>query len=259
VAVNRELGWTGEAVTVGTACSASNSALGYAYDLIRSGEVDIALAGGAESISRFTHAGFHRLGTLAPDRCSPFDRDREGIITAEGGSAVLLEPLDAALRRGARIYAQVLGYALTCDATHMVRPDLDSIVRCMRLAHARAGVQPDEVDYVCAHGTATRTNDEIESHAVREVFGIRPPPTSSVKSMLGHAMGAASGFGAIACAIALHQGFIPPTANFTTPDPAFPWLDPVPNEARPQRLEVVQNNGFGFGGSNAVVILGRAG
>lgn len=169
----------------------------------------------------------------------------------------MLETLDAARARGARMYAEVLGYGMSCDALHPVAPDAESIARCIRTAHKRSGVAPDQVDYICAHGTGTRTNDLVESNAVRAVFGDRPPPMSSIKSMLGHAMGAASGFGAAACALSIAEEFLPPTVNHGEPDPELAGIDPVPNVSRPARVAVAQNNGFAFGGNNAIVMLGR--
>lgn len=255
-AVSVELGVTGESVTVATACSASNYALGYAYDCLSAGEADAMLAGGADSVCRWAHAGFYRLGALTEHACSPFDRDRSGILTGEGGAVLLLETLEHATRRGARVYAELLGYGLNCDAHHMVAPEPANIAACMRLAHHSAGIKPEDVDYISAHGTGTAANDAVESQAVLEVFGERPPPLSSIKSMLGHTMGAASGFGAIASTLAIDQGFLPPTVNWSTPDPALAGIDPVPNTARPARVDVVQNNGFAFGGNNAITILG---
>jgi 3-oxoacyl-[acyl-carrier-protein] synthase II len=257
-AVNTELGLTGEAQTVPTACSASNYALGYAYDLVRTSEADFMVCGGADSVNRYTHAGFHRLNALAEEVCRPFDTDRGGIITAEGGVALLIEPLEHAVARGARIYAEVLGYGLTCDAKHMVHPDSASIAECIRRAHRKAGVRPEDIDYICAHGTGTPTNDTTEVAAVRAVFGERVPPISSIKSMLGHTMGAASGFGALVCCKALSEGFLPPTANLGEVDPALgPGLDCVPGKARAATPRIVQNHGFAFGGNNAITILGR--
>jgi len=257
-AVNSELGLRGEAQTIATACSASNYALGYAYDMVRTGEADFMISGGADSINRWAHAGFYRLGALAESVCRPFDRNRSGILTAEGGVALLLEPLEHAVNRGARIYAEVLGYGVNCDASHPVSPDPTSIAACIRAAHRNAGVSPADIDYICAHGTGTPTNDATEVKAVREVFGDRLPPISSIKSMIGHTMGAASGFGALICCLALHEGFLPPTANITEVDPALgPDLDPVPGRSRPASPRVVQNHGFAFGGNNAITILGR--
>ena len=256
-AVNRELGFAGAALTLANACSASNYALGYGYDMIRTGELDQVVAGGADSVMRWSHAGFHRLGAVADEICSPFDRDRSGIITAEGGAALLLESADAAESRGARIYAEVLGYGTNCDAHHMVAPHRASIAECIRLAHRNAGVTPADVDYICAHGTGTPANDLTEAHAIADVFGDRLPPVSSIKSMLGHTMGAASGLGVIASALAIYASFLPPTTNFVTPDPDFPDLDPVPNRARSAPVRTAQVNGFAFGGNNAIVMLGR--
>ena len=253
-----ELDLTGDCLTIPTACSASNMAIGYAYDLIRSGESDYALAGGADAVNRSCHAGFFRLGALAENVCRPFDVNRSGILTAEGGASLLLEPLDTALERGAHIYAEVLGYGVNCDAKHMVNPHAPSFAECIRNAHARAGVTADQVDYICAHGTGTPTNDLTEITAVREVFGRRMPPVSSVKSMIGHTMGAASAFGAIVCSKALEEGFLPPTANLQTLDPALGSdLDVVPGKARPAELTVVQNQGLAFGGNNVVTVFGK--
>jgi 3-oxoacyl-[acyl-carrier-protein] synthase II len=258
-AVSSELLLTGDSQTIPTACSASNMALGYAYDLVATGEADLMLAGGADAVNRSCHAGFYRLGALAEQVCRPFDIDRSGILTGEGGCALLLEPLEAAVRRGARIYAEVLGYGANCDATHMVNPDAPSIAECIRSAHRFAGVGPDQIDYICAHGTGTLTNDLTEVAAVRAVFGDRPPPISSVKSMIGHTMGAASAFGALVCCKALEESFLPPTANLGKLDPALgPDLDVVPNVARPATLSIVQNQGMAFGGNNVVTIFGRA-
>lgn len=257
VAVNRELGLTGEAVTIGTACAAGNYALAYAYDQVRFGEADYMVAGGAESVARWVQAGFYRLGLLAKDECAPFDRDRSGILQGEGGAALFLESLDSALERGARIHAEVFGYAMNCDAGHMVAPDGDRIAECMRQAHRDAGIEPGEVDYICAHGTGTAVNDATEFRAVRAVFGDRRPPISSIKSMLGHSLGAASAFGAVASALAIGGGFLPPTSTCVNPDPDLAGIDPVAPHSRPADVRIVQNDGFAFGGNNAVVILGR--
>ncbi|MER7751418.1 beta-ketoacyl-[acyl-carrier-protein] synthase family protein [Kitasatospora sp. NPDC097643] len=256
-AVNRELGFTGESMMVSAACAASNYTIGNAYDLIATGELDYMVAGGADSVVRWGHAGFYRCGLMAESECAPFDRDRTGVLAGEGGAALFLESLDSARERGARIYAEVLGYGLSCDARHPVAPDADGIARAMRRAHANAGVTPADVDYICAHGTGTPANDLTEATAVRSVFGDTPPPMSSIKSMLGHTMGAASGLGAIASVLGIKEGFMPPTINHRQADPALVGIDPVPNEARPARLRVVQNNGFAFGGNNAVTVFGE--
>jgi 3-oxoacyl-[acyl-carrier-protein] synthase II len=255
-AVSEELAVAGESLTIATACAASNYALGCAFDMLAGGEAEVVVAGGAESVCRWVHAGFFRLGVLAESTCSPFDRDRRGILTAEGGVALVLETLDHARARGARPQAELLGYALNCDANHMVASEAASIAACMRLAHRNAAVAPADVDYICAHGTGTPSNDSVEARAVREVFGDAMPPISSIKSMIGHTMGAASGFGAVASVLAITGGFLPPTIHWAHPDPEMEGLDPVPNRARPATVRVVQNNGFGFGGNNAVVLFG---
>ena len=255
-AVSEELSVTGESVTLATACSASNYALGYAYDMVANGDAEVMLTGGADSVCRWAHAGFVRLGAVAEKACAPFDRDRSGMITAEGGAMIVLESLDFARARGATPYAEVLGYGLNCDAHHMVAPNADSIAECMRLAHRNAGIRPTDVDYVCAHGTGTPANDSTEAEALLAAFDGRVPPVSSIKSMLGHTMGAASAFGAMASALAIARGFLPPTINWSSRDPAMSWLDPIPNHARPARVRVAQNNGFAFGGNNAIVLLG---
>jgi 3-oxoacyl-[acyl-carrier-protein] synthase II len=255
-AVSTELGFRGESITLATACSASNYALGYGHDLIATGEADVVVAGGADSVCRWAHAGFFRLGALTAEACSPFDRERSGILTGEGGAALVLESEAHARARGARVYAELRGYATNCDAHHMVAPDADTIADCMRMAHHSAGVEPGEVDYISAHGTGTPANDSVEVRAIHEVFGQSPPPVSSIKSMLGHTMGAASGFGAIASALALAEGFLPPTINWRTPDPELGGIDPVPNRARESTVRIVQNDGFAFGGNNAITVFG---
>ncbi|MGB3438708.1 MAG: beta-ketoacyl-[acyl-carrier-protein] synthase family protein [Actinophytocola sp.] len=257
VAVARELGLSDvDCSTVATACAAGNYALGNSFDAISSCEVDFALCGGADAMCRMTFTGFYRLGAVDPERCRPFDVHRQGILTGEGAGVLVLEPLEKAVARGARIYAEVLGYGLNCDAAHPVAPDQDSVAACMRLALDDAGVTPDQVDLISAHGTGTKANDTTECGAIHDVFGPTPPRTVSVKSMLGHTMGAASALSAIACAVAIHEGFIPPTINHTETDPAC-GIDCVPNSAVDADLRVVANNALAFGGNNAVVLFGR--
>ena len=256
VAVAREFQLHGKAVTLPTACAAGNYAIGHAYDMLCVGEADFMICGGVDTMSRKTFAGFYRLGTVAPVVCQPFDRNRQGISIGEGAGMLVLESLDSAVARGAYIYAEILGYGLTCDANHMVAPDRESIARCMRLAHRNAGISPTDVDYIAAHGTGTRANDSTEAAAIRDVFGKEPPPTSSIKSMIGHTMGAAGALSGISCALALDQGFLPPTMNFQTPDPECA-LDCVPNEARSADVRTVQCNAFGFGGHNSIIIFSK--
>src|SRR5215470_1384044 len=202
--IARELGLTDvEALTIPTACAAGNYAIGYGFDVLRDGEADVAICGGADALCRKTFAGFYRLGAMAPDRCQPFDRNRKGMLVGEGAGILVLESLEHAHARGARIHAEVLGFGLNCDADHAVAPNQDSVARCMRLALDNAGVKPDEVDLISAHGTATHANDLAEARAIRQVFGDTPPRTVSIKSMIGHTLGAASALAAIGCVVAI--------------------------------------------------------
>lgn len=257
-AVANDLGLCGEAMMVATACAAGNYAIGHASDIIAAGEASVMLCGGVDSVCRKTYSGFFRIGAVTPDVCRPFDADRRGILTGEGAAILVLESLDHAQKRGARIYAEVLGYGTNCDANHMVAPHQSSIAECIRIAHHRAGVTPDQIDYISAHGTGTRTNDVVEVGAIRDVFGANPPPTSSIKSMIGHTMGAASAMGALACIIGMRDGFLPPTVNFRSADEKCA-IDCVPNESRPARIDIAENHGFAFGGNNAILILRRGG
>jgi 3-oxoacyl-[acyl-carrier-protein] synthase II len=257
VALARELGLTdAEISTIGTACAAGNYAIGDGFDAIAAGEAEFALCGGADAIARKTFTTFYRLGLVAPGRCRPFDAGRQGMLNGEGAGIVLLESLDSALARGTRVYAEVLGYGLNCDASHPTAPDRASIGECMRLALSDAGVKPDEVDLISAHGTGTKANDITEVQAIRDVYGPDLPPVVGLKSMLGHAMGAASALGVIACALAITGRFIPPTINHESTDPECA-VNCVPNTAVAADLRVVQNNGFAFSGNNAIVLLGR--
>ncbi|MET8093893.1 beta-ketoacyl-[acyl-carrier-protein] synthase family protein [Micromonospora sp. NPDC005220] len=257
LAVAQELGLSRvEASTIATACAAGNYAIGYGYDAVRSGEVDFALCGGADAMCRKTFTGFYRLGTIAPDCCRPFDKDRKGILTGEGAGVLVLERLSSALARGARIYAEVLGYGLNCDAYHQVAPNQASVARCIQLALDNAGVKPGEVSLISAHGTGTKANDVTETRAIREVYGDSVPRTVSLKSMLGHTMGAASALAAIASSLAITHKFVPPTINHRETDPECE-IDCVPNTSLDVDVRIVQNNALAFGGNNSVVIFGR--
>ena len=259
--VAAEVGFAGPNAMLPTACAAGNYAVAHACDLLRAGRADVMLAGGADSFSRITYTGFARLGAIAPERCQPFDRGRQGMIPGEGAAVLVLEPYERAARRGARIWAEVAGYGLSCDAHHMTgaHPEGDGARRAMEQALASSGLAADEVDYVSAHGTGTPTNDKLESIAYRRVFGAasRRVPVSSVKSMLGHTMGAASAIEAAVCALAVSEGAVPPTINFEEPDPDCD-LDVVPNVAREMPVRVAMNNAYAFGGSNASVIFRRS-
>ena len=254
----RELGFAGPNTMIPTACAAGNYAIAHAVDVLRAGRADVMLAGGADAFSRITYTGFHRLGAIAPERCQPFDKNRKGMIPGEGAAVLVLEPLARARARGARVYAELAGYGLSCDAHHMTaaHPEGDGAARAMERALADAGARPDEVDYVSAHGTGTPTNDRLEVLAVKRVFGeaARRTPMSSIKSMIGHTMGAASAIEAAVCALAVAEGRIPPTMNLEEPEED---LDFVPNVAREHRVRLAMNNAYAFGGNNASVILRR--
>jgi 3-oxoacyl-[acyl-carrier-protein] synthase II len=260
VHVARELGLGGEVVTIPTACAAGNHAIARAYDQLRFGKAQVMLAGGADSFSRITYAGFARLGAIAPELCQPFDLNRKGMIPGEGAAFLLLETLDHAQRRSVRVYSEVVGYGLSCDAHHMTaaHPQGDGGVRAMELALVSAELSPEKVDYISAHGTGTPTNDRLETMAIKRVFGnrARRVPVSSIKSMLGHAMGAASAIEAVACVLSIAEGSIPPTINLFNPDPECD-LDFVPLIGRKHSVNVALNNAYAFGGNNSSVVFAR--
>lgn len=256
--VASEVGFAGINTMIPTACAAGNYAIAHAFDTLRSGRADVMLAGGADAFSRITYTGFARLGAIAPDTCQPFDRHRKGMIPGEGAAILVLEPLERALDRGASIYAEVAGYGLSCDAHHITaaHPEGDGSARAMEKALTYSGINPESVSYISAHGTGTPTNDHRETMAVKRVFkdAAYQVPMSSIKSMLGHTMGAASAIEAAACALAIRHGCIPPTMNLEEPDPECD-LDYVPNRARDCAVTVAMNNAYAFGGNNSSLIL----
>ncbi len=255
-----ELGFGGEVITIPTACAAGNHAIAYAFEALRSGRAQLMLAGGADSFSRITYTGFSRLGAIAPELCQPFDRNRKGMIPGEGAAFLVLERLEHAQARGARAYAEVAGYGLSCDAHHMTaaHPHADGGARAMQAALKSAGMGPESIDYISAHGTGTPTNDRLETIAIKRVFGDRAYeiPISSIKSMIGHTMGAASAIEAIACVLAIAENHVPPTINLVTPDPECD-LDFVPLVARARQVDVALNNAYAFGGNNSSVVFAR--
>ncbi|MDX1385688.1 MAG: beta-ketoacyl-[acyl-carrier-protein] synthase family protein, partial [Thermoanaerobaculia bacterium] len=254
------LGFTGPNVMIPTACAAGSYAAANALDCLRAGQADLMLAGGSDSFSRITYTGFARLGAIAPEKCQPFDLNRRGMVPGEGAAMLVLERAEQALARGVPIYAEITGYGLSCDAHHMTgaHPEGDGAARAMRAALRDSGLGPEDVGYVSAHGTGTPSNDRTETLALKSVFGERAydVPVSSIKSMLGHTMGAASAIETVACALALRDGRIPPTIDYETPDPDCD-LDYVPNEAREVAIRVAMNNAYAFGGNNASLILTR--
>ena len=251
---------TGPKTTFMTACSAGATAIGYARDLIVNGHASVMLAGGVEPMCRITYAAFNALKSVDPDVCRPFDKNREGLSLGEAAAIMVLEPLDAAVNRGAKIYGEILGYGVTCDSFHMTAPDeqASGAVRSMQAALKDSGLSIDNVDYINAHGTATPVNDIMETKAIKEVFGKRAYliPVSSTKSMHAHTLGAAGSLEAIVSLLALKNGFIPPTINYSQRDSQCD-LDYVTGGSREAQLHTVLSNSFAFGGNNTTVIFGK--
>ncbi|MBI2985878.1 MAG: beta-ketoacyl-ACP synthase II [Deltaproteobacteria bacterium] len=251
-----------------SACASGNHAIGEAFHLIRRGLQDAVIAGGAESvITPLGVGGFSAMKALStrndePERASrPFEKDRDGFVIAEGSGVLILEERERAIKRGSKIYAEVIGYGANGDAHHITAPapEGEGAARCMALAIKDAGIRPDEVDYINAHGTSTEYNDINETQAIKKVFGEHAykVPISSTKSMTGHLLGAAGAVEGVFSILTVRHGVIPPTINYETPDPQCD-LDYVPNEARKADIKVVLSNSFGFGGTNACVVFRRA-
>ena len=261
--VSMRFGAKGPNSAVVTACATGNHAIGDSFKVIQRGDADVMIAGGAEAIIvPLTIAGFCSMKAMSthndePTKAMrPFDANRDGFVCGEGAGVVVLESLEHALRRDARIYAEIIGYGLTGDAHHMTAPDPegDGAARAMAASLRDAGVDVSAVGYVNAHGTSTPYNDKFETIAIKRVFGdhARLLAVSSTKSMTGHMLGAAGGVEAIATSLALYHGVLPPTINYETPDPDCD-LDYVPNQARKQQVEIAISNAFGFGGTNATL------
>lgn len=253
--ISMDLGLSGPAYTVSTACSSANHAIGQAFRMIRDGYADMAVTGGSEAM--FTIGmlkAWEAMRVIAPDTCRPFSKDRRGMILGEGGAMLILEPFEAARSRGAKIYAEICGFGMTSDAHHLTQPAVSGPSRAMQGALADARMPPEEVGYINAHGTGTPGNDPVESAAIHAVFGAHAGKlgVSSTKSMHGHALGAAGALEAVATILALHHGILPPTANYNERDPECD-LDYIPNQARTQPVGAALSNSFAFGGLNAVV------
>ena len=248
----------GTNLVISNACAAGNFAIGYAYDLIRLGETGMMLAGGVDAFSKLAFTGFSRMFAVAPEKCQPFDKNRKGMMVGEGAGLVILESLDDALARGAEIYAEVLGYGLSCDAHHITAPDSHGIKEAIEGALCESKISPFDVDYISAHGTGTVANDKEECLAIKQVFreNYKKIPVSSIKSMIGHSMGASSAIEAIVCCLAIKHEIIPPTINYETPDPECD-IDCVPNIARSHKINIALNNASAFGGNNSCLVLKR--
>ena len=251
---------SGPAFTISTACSSANHAIGSAFRMVRDGEAEMAVTGGAEAF--FTVGmlkAWEAMRVISPDTCRPFSKDRKGMILGEGGAMMILEPLEAARARGAKIYGEVCGFGMTADAHHLTQPTVEGPTRAMSAALREAGLAPEEIGYINAHGTGTPGNDPVESRAIRAVFGSHADKigVSSTKSMHGHALGAAGALEAIATLLALCKGILPPTANFTERDPECD-LDYIPNQSRHAQVGAALSNSFAFGGLNAVLAFRAA-
>ncbi len=251
----------GPNATTVTACASGVQSIGEGAEMIRRGWAEVMLAGGSDApILRIGILGFNAMGALAQRNdstaCRPFDATRDGTVLGEGSAVLVLEELTHAQQRGARIYAEVLGHATNLDTNNIVEPDMTgrSAANTMRAAINRSGLQPNEISYIHAHGTATRANDIAETRGIKIVFGEKAPPVSSIKSMTGHPLGAAGAIGVAVSAKAITTGWIPPTTNYSTPDPDCD-LDYVPNVARQVEVNAVLINAFGFGGQNACLVI----
>ena len=260
------LGAQGPNLCVTTACATGTHALGDAAQIIARGDADVMVAGGAEApISRMGLGGFCAARALSssnddPQRaCRPFDADRDGFVMGEGAGIVVLEELEHAVARGARIYGEILGYGATGDAYHITAPAPDGggAARSMRMALSTAGLEPEAIDYINAHGTSTEHNDKLETLGIKTVFGDRAYeiPVSSTKSMTGHLLGAAGAVEAVVCSLTMQHGVIPATINYTTPDPECD-LNYVPNDPIERQVRTTMSNSFGFGGHNATLVIG---
>jgi nodulation protein E len=257
--ISMEFGITGPSFTIATACSSSGHAIGQAYWMVRAGVADLAIAGGSEAPFSFgILKAWEAMRVVSPETCRPFSKDRRGMILGEGGAMLVLEPLEAARARGARIHAEIVGFGMSADACHITQPSAEGAARAMRAALRDAGLEPEQIGYINAHGTATPANDATEVAAIRSVFGPHADrlAISSTKSMHGHALGAAAALECLAAALALRDGVLPPTANFNEPDPQCD-LDVIPNHARRAQVEYALSNSFAFGGLNAVLALQR--
>jgi 3-oxoacyl-[acyl-carrier-protein] synthase II len=256
----RRFGLGGPALLSATACASGNAALSWGFDAITSGAADLMVAGGVDVLTRAIYAGFTRMGALSKSVCRPFDKRRDGVSFGEAGAFLVLEEMEHARRRGARIRAELAGFGLSNDAHHITAPEPsgEGFARAMRQALSTSGTPLDEVDYVSAHGTGTPYNDVAETRALKAVFGDRAGqvPMSSIKSMIGHSNGAASAVEAIACVLGLQKQAAPPTAGLEVPDPECD-LDYVPGHARPMKLQTCLNLAAGFGGFNVCTVWKR--
>ncbi len=257
--ISMEYGIYGPTYTITTACSSSNHAIGQAFHAVRSGMVDRAITGGSETPIAFGNLKtWESMRVVSPDNCRPFSKNRSGMVLGEGGAVLILETLESAQKRGAEIYCEIAGFGMSADAHHITQPSPEGAARAMRGALRDAELEPEKIGYINAHGTATFANDVMETKAIRQTFGQHTDniAVSSTKSMHGHTLGAAGAIEAIATVLALKHGVLPPTANFTEPDPECD-LDVIKNEAREEQVEAALSNSFAYGGLNATLAFKR--
>lgn len=255
--VSMHCGLRGPAFVVASACASATHAIGLAFHMVRSGQVDCAVTGGAEACITFgTLRGWEAMRVMAPDTCRPFSKDRRGMILGEGAAMLVLEPLERAQARGAQILGEIVGFGMSADAADLTAPELGGMTRAMEGALADAQLAARDIQYINAHGTGTTANDQAETQALHQVFGTQAGKlaVSSTKSMVGHALGASGALEMVATLLALRDSVVPPTIGYLGPDPACD-LDYVPNEARAMTIDAALSNSFAFGGLNAVLAV----
>jgi 3-oxoacyl-[acyl-carrier-protein] synthase II len=253
-----ESGLKGPRTTTATVCSSSSASIGVAYEMIQMGLADAMVTGGSDSLCEVSYSGFGSLKLIDPESCKPFDKRRQGLIIGEGAGILILEELDHALRRDAPIRSELLGYGICADAYHLTAPEPngEGVERVIRIALDHAGITPEEVDTINAHGTATPFNDIAETRGIKKVFGERAKeiPISGIKSMVGHCLGSAGGIEAVATVLTLENGIIPPTIHYEVPDPLCD-LNYTPNQSIKRDVRVALSNSFAFGGNNVCLVF----
>jgi len=258
--IAHELDLCGPRTTTATVCSSSAAAIAFAHEAIACGNADIMITGGSDSLCEVTYAGFNSLRAIDPAGCRPFDKNRKGLSLGEGAGILILEELEYARARGARVWGEVLGNSICAEAHHLTAPEPsgEGIARAIKLALRDAGISPEKVDYINAHGTGTPMNDLVETRGIKIAFGKRAHtiPLNAIKSMIGHCLGSAGGIEAIATLLSLQEGVIPPTINYSTPDPECD-LDYTPNEAKKKDVSIALSNSFAFGGNNVCLVFGK--
>jgi len=256
--IAKTLSINGRNIIIPNACAAGSFALTYAFELIRSKKAEAVLAGGVDPFSKIAFTGFHRLGAMSPDVVRSYDKNSRGMMVGEGAGILVIESLSSALKRAATIYAEIVGYGITCDAKHITAPDTDGMIRAMTNALGKANIGPEQIDAVIGHGTGTPSNDQCEMKCIGHIFGERKDelPVTSVKSILGHTMGAASGIEALTNALMVKNDVIPPTLNFQEPhEDKSPKIRIVANQFLQKKIHYSMNNALAFGGNNASIIL----